>query len=312
MEYRTLGRTGLKVSEISLGTVEIGLDYGIAANGHAHRPAESEAARLLHRALDLGVNFIDTARAYGTSEEIIGRALKNRRSEFVLCSKVLSYPGDNLDFSTLRAKVTESVDLSLRALDTAAIDIMMIHSAPTEVISRGDLLTILEELREAGKFRWIGASVYGEEAALAAIRTGRYDCLQVACSALDRRQEPRVWPEAEKFGVGIVARSVLLKGALSARYHYLPDSLAPLKAAVGRLEAVAESAALSLPELSYRYLLTQRLPQTALVGASALHELEAAIRFAEAGPLPGQLMERIQEVQIENEMLLNPGTWGIG
>jgi len=81
MRYRTLGRTGLQVSEIGLGTVELGLNYGMPVAGEHLRPSEEHAARLLNRALDLGVTFVDTARAYGASEEVIGRALAGRRGE---------------------------------------------------------------------------------------------------------------------------------------------------------------------------------------------------------------------------------------
>ena len=96
MRYRQLGRTGFKVSEISLGTVEIGMPYGIAVNGVIPVPDETVANRLLHDALDRGINFIDTARAYGGSEAIIGRALRRRRKEYILASKVLSRHGQGL------------------------------------------------------------------------------------------------------------------------------------------------------------------------------------------------------------------------
>ena len=148
-----------------------------------------------------------------------------------------------------------------------------------------------------------------EEAALQTIRSGRYDCLQIAYSALDRRPEPRVLPDAERNDIGIVARSVLLKGVLTMRHHYLPGNLAELKAAAGSLEALGETGGFSLPELAYRYVLSQVPPHTALVGASAIGELEAAVRFAGAGPLPDGLAERIRQVEIENESRLNPGTW---
>src|SRR5579872_5720532 len=88
MRNRILGRTGLAISELSLGTVELGLAYGIAAPGETLKPGEQQAAALLHTALDRGINLIDTARAYGESERIIGRVLKSRRREFVLLSKV--------------------------------------------------------------------------------------------------------------------------------------------------------------------------------------------------------------------------------
>ncbi len=240
MELRTLGRTGLLVSGISLGTVEIGLDYGIGPDGQARRPPESDAHRLLHRALDLGVNFIDTARAYGESEAIIGRSIRDRRHEYVLCSKVLAYANES--GQALRHKVTESVDTSLRELATDTIDIMMIHSAPTDVLQRGDLLAVLQDLKQAGKFRFIGASVYGEQAARHAIESGGFDCLQVAYSALDRRPEDCVWPQALQCDVGIVARSVLLKGVLTPRHRYLPEQLSILREAADQLGELAEQA----------------------------------------------------------------------
>lgn len=308
MDQRILGRTGLSVSAISLGTVEIGLDYGVAADGVAKRPDEGAAARLLHRALDLGVNLIDTARAYGESEAIIGRALKGRRREFILCSKVSAYSGE----TDTRQKIISSVETSLRLLETDVIDVMMLHSAPTEVISQGEALGVLEELRTKGWVQWIGASTYGVEATAEGIGCGRCDCLQVACSALDRRNEADIWQAARSGGIGIVARSVLLKGVLTPRYAYLPDSLAELKSAASELTSLAEQAGITLPELAYRYILSRDVPHSALVGASNVSELEAAVAFAEAGPLPADLEARVRRVGVANERLLNPGTWGIG
>ena len=312
MRYRTLGRTGLQVSEISLGTVEIGLDYGIDAGGRAHRPPEEAAAQLLNRALDLGVNFIDTARAYGEAEAIIGRVLAGRRKEFVLCSKVQPRTEENLSPGELREKLRESVHTSLRLLQTDVLDILMIHSPPTAVIMSGEVTGILEEMRAEGKLRWIGASLYGEEAPLRTIESGQFDCMQLACSALDRRLEKTALPEAEKRGIGVVARSVLLKGILTPRHKHLPESLAALREAAERLDALAVANGMSLPELAYRYMLSRSVPETALVGASSVEELEAAVRFAEAGPAPAELVAEIQRVEIADEGLLNPGTWGIG
>jgi aryl-alcohol dehydrogenase-like predicted oxidoreductase len=303
MRFRTLGRTELSVSEISLGTVEIGLDYGIHANGTAQMPDERESAMLLNRALDLGVNLIDTARAYGRSEEIIGRAVSRRRSEFLICSKVLAKPGVN------KQDVTDSLEQSLRLLKTDVIDIYMIHSATLDVIQEGAMADILNELRVSGKIRFTGASVYGEDAALAAIASGSFDCLQIAQSVLDRLPEKTVLPAAQQSNIGLIARSVLLKGALTPRYRHLPETLSELRNAVERLEAIAGS---SLPELAYRYVLNGPQPHTALVGASGIHELEAAVQFAEKGPLPEDLIEKIRSIELSDVSLLNPATWPIG
>jgi aryl-alcohol dehydrogenase-like predicted oxidoreductase len=309
MRYRRLGRTGFDVSEISLGTVEIGMSYGIAEDRQPSPPDEAEASKLLHLALDLGINLIDTARAYGESEAIIGRVLRDRRGEFVLASKVLSYHDQGLDPAALRERITSSVHQSLRLLQTDFIDVMMIHSAPIEVIDRGEALSILHDLKRQGHIRTVGASVYGEEAALAAIADGGYDCLQIAYSILDRRPESRVFEAADRSGVGLVARSVLLKGALTERSRLLPDALADLKAAVESMRAVACREKISLPELAYRYVLSQPLPQTALVGAANSEELRQAIGFAGLGPLPDRLIDEIRAMRMPEAFYLNPGNW---
>jgi 1-deoxyxylulose-5-phosphate synthase len=292
MRLRTLGRTGLAVSEIALGTVELGLDYGIGPE--ARKPGESEAARILHRSLDLGINFIDTARAYGDAEAIVGRVLAGRRREFVLCTKAM--PGDD---------AVESVERSLRELQTDMLDIVMIHCRAGELEPPVDVAAGLERCREAGKLRFTGASVYGEAAALAAIEAG-FDCLQIAMNVLDRRMEARVLPEASRKNVGIVARSVLLKGVLSPRVVELPLELAPLKDAAMRLGApLAE-----LPELAYRYLLAQNPPHTLLVGAGRVEEMEAAVRFASLGPLPAAQCEALRrDVAMLEDRFLTPAYW---
>jgi aryl-alcohol dehydrogenase-like predicted oxidoreductase len=309
MRYRQLGRTGLEVSEISLGTVEIGMPYGIAKDGAPPPPDEAEASKLLHSALDLGVNLIDTARAYGESEAIIGRALRDRRKEFFLVSKVPSYQDQNLDSAALRERITSSVHQSLSLLQTDVIDVMMIHSAPTEVIKNGEAVSVLHDVKRQGLIRAVGASVYGEEAALTAIADGGYDCLQIAYNILDRRPESRVFPAAQRSGVGLVARSVLLKGALTERSRLLPDALSNLKAAIDKMRALASHEKISLPELAYRYVLSQPLPQTALVGASSSEELRQAIGFADPGPLPDSLIDEIRTAQMPEAFYLNPGNW---
>ncbi len=126
MHRKRLGKTNLQVSALSLGTVEIGLDYGISEQGEARHPSEADAHKLLHFALDRGINLIDTARAYGEAEAIIGRALKTRRREYILASKVMPRPGAP---SLVRAQLEEG----LAALQTDHVDIMMIHSRADQI-----------------------------------------------------------------------------------------------------------------------------------------------------------------------------------
>ncbi|MBV9742772.1 MAG: aldo/keto reductase, partial [Acidobacteriia bacterium] len=271
---------------------------------------EQEARRILNRALDCGINYLDTARVYGESEAIIGRTLEGRRHEFILNTKVSSFEEEGLAGETLRNRVVESVHQSLRALRTESVDVLMIHSASTEVIARGEMVSILEGFRRAGYVRYLGASVYGEQAALAAIQSGTLDCLQIAYSVLDRRPEKQVLTAAEKHDVGLVARSVLLKGALTTRYTSLPNALLPLRSAIERLvRTTAETDTSDLSELAYRYVLGRVGVHTALVGASSVGELEAAIRYASCGPLSGNVLARLEGLDLDDDELLNPGKW---
>jgi len=309
VKHRRLGRTGLDVSEISLGTVELGLPYGIPEAGRLVQPDEAAAARLLNKALDLGINFIDTARLYGTAEEIIGRALRGRRAEYFLASKVPNFADENLTGGILRERIFASVEESLRHLQSEAIDVMMIHSAPADVILRGEVMGALIDVKRKGQVGWLGASVYGEEAALAAIADGRYDCLQIAYNLLDRRPEKQILNRARAARVGIIARSVLLKGALSHRYRHLPEGLAALRHAVEQAMALADVSADGLVELAYRYVLSRQPPDTALAGASSIAELEQVVAAAARGPLADNLIAEIAKMAIDQENLLNPGTW---
>lgn len=305
---RPLGRAGFSVSCIALGTVELGLDYGIAAAGDHRRPDEAEATRLLHRALDFGVTFIDTARAYGEAEAIIGRAISGRRDGYVIASKVTT-PAE-LRGEAARGHVRREIEASLAALRTDRVDLMYSHTATVDEIQRGDVFAALEEARRAGKIRAIGASTYGLEAPMAAIRHGGYDCLQVAYSILDRTLEETAFPAARAAGIGIVARSVLLKGVLTHRRVHLPPALDELKTAAAKAAVIATEAGIAdLPELAYRYVLANPALSSALVGTARIEELETSASFGLRPPLPAGVASRLRELKITNLDLLNPGKW---
>ena len=198
---------------------------------------------------------------------------------------------------------------SLRLLQTDYIDLMMIHCRAGEIVPDETVFETLCTFKEAGSIRKIGASVYGVEAPVAAIEHGGYDCLQVAYSALDRRLEPQVLALAEERSVGLVARSVLLKGALSDRYRFLPDALSDLKQIIQRLEALGSNGSMTLPELAYRYVMSQRTPQTALVGTASVAELEQVVGFADDGPLSNDQIAVIRSIPMPDAHDLNPGYW---
>ena len=133
MRYRSLGDTGLKVSEISLGTAEIGLDYGFKGTADYGKPDAKTSIRLLHSALDHGINLIDTARAYGNSEEVIGQAFEGMTSPPYIASKVfLSKDAAQKTFSALHEEIFTSIEASLRALRLETLDLILIHNTALE------------------------------------------------------------------------------------------------------------------------------------------------------------------------------------
>lgn len=311
MKYRQLGRTGLDISEISFGAVEIGLAYGIPVDGKVEKPSEKDAHDLLHAALDMGINYIDTARGYGESEAIIGRALKGRRDEYILATKAFHYADRGLSVKDQQKAVQESLETSLRMLQTDVIDVFQIHNITREVVERGDVLQVLQDAQKAGKVRFLGATVYGVDDPLAVIEDGHWDVIQVAYNMLDRRLEARVLPLAAEKGVGVTVRSVLLKGSLTPRYAYLPDSLVELKAAAAKLTEIVQGECESLPEAAFRFVLANPYVSSALVGTSKLRNLRRAADYAAKGPLSDALMAAIRTVQVSDVNQLNPGTWEI-
>ena len=308
MNYRRLGRTNLQVSEISLGTVELGMDYGIPAHGAHRRPSGADAARLLNRALDLGVNLVDTARAYGESEVIVGQALKSRRDEYILATKIGSSSWEGYTGAKLRERVEASITESLRALQTDTIDLLYIHNATPELIQQGEIVEIMERARQAGHARSIGTTTYGEAAPLAVLEDGHFDCIQVAYNLLDRQFEERVLPLAKEKDIGVVIRSVLLKGALTHRYAHLPEELRELREAVDAVNSLCSAQGSDLPELAYRFVLGHPVVSTALVGTARVHELQEIASFAGCTALPAELLNDIREIVVSPDQL-NPGTW---
>src|SRR6266571_1781924 len=219
VKYRPLGRTGLTVSVVSLGTAALGLDYGIAAPGGFGRLSEDEAFRLVRAAIDCGITLIDTAPAYGDSERIVGRAA-GRDPRAIIATKIApshlaashSAPSHLAPSHLAPSHIRTSIESSLRTLDREVLDIVQVHNATREMMEEGAVTDALLDAKRLGLVHILGASVYGEEAALAVIRSGEYGVLQVALNALDQRMMRDVLPAAEAAGVGVILRSAFLKG----------------------------------------------------------------------------------------------------
>lgn len=307
MHRRLLGSTGLRISTISLGTVELGMDYGFRGSDHFKRPDPADAARILHRAVELGINFLDTARAYGDSEAIIGRTLHELHPRPHISTKFAA--PESIPPGQLRQHVSDSVESSLRALRVETIDLLQIHNTSEDLLSRGELLDVLLRLRQSGKIRHAGASLYEEAVALRALRHREIHTLQVPYNFLDAKMSLRVFPQASAAGVGILIRSAFLRGILTNRVHEAPAPLEKLRDKA--LEACA-ALAISPNELAgtaLRFCLSHDAVSTVLVGVRTIEELEANVRAAEKGPLDDGALEVLSSFSVAEESLVNPTHW---
>jgi len=211
MKYRELGRTGWKVSEISFGAWAIGGTWG--------NVDDKESLAALHRALDGGVNFFDTADVYGDghSERLLARLRKERKEKFYIATKA----GRRLDPHTAdgynRQNLTAFVERSLKNLETDTIDLLQLHCPPMEVFYRPEVFGLLDDLMKAGKLRHYGVSVEKVEEALKAIEFPGVQTVQIIFNIFRQRPAELLFPEAQRRRVGILARVPLASGMLSGK-----------------------------------------------------------------------------------------------
>jgi len=310
MEYISLGKTNLRVSRLALGTAAFGLArYGICDADESGVVDEKAAVRLIHAAVEHGVNFFDTARGYGQSEAVLAKGLAGLPS-CVVATKV-SVPENisSVPSSELCNAVMASVETSLRELNRDVLDVVQIHNATADILGGSALLGILETARQQGKFRFIGASVYGADNALAAIRCGGVEVLQVALSLLDQRMMSSVLPEARTKNIGVLARSVFLKGVLTERVKSLPTTMHLLAAASNHARETLGDTWESLPRTGVRFCLSVPGVHSVLMGLRSDAELPAALVAEQAGPLPEAIMRKTEAIGLSDEKMLDPSHW---
>lgn len=278
LEKRALGNTGLQVTFIGFGALEIGRDWGLGDAEQRRRPAEEEAGKTLNAVLDMGVNLIDTARAYHESEARIGKYIAHRRAEYVLCSKCGEHSDDPrtyYDFS-YRA-VAESIDLSLRLLRTDVIDVMQIHfgPAPHKVLDDGQTLQAMREAQSAGKVRFLGASP-GMDVLERCIESGDFQVLQIGYSLLDQSAHDLI-TRAHKKGIGVLIRSGLSAGWLTPRALTVAPEQRPPK--VQKLLDLCRGDANLLHALALHFLHRHPGISSVLIGTRRAENLQRNIQL---------------------------------
>jgi aryl-alcohol dehydrogenase-like predicted oxidoreductase len=315
IEYRDLGSTGVKVSPLCLGTMMFG------AWGNTDH---EDSIRIIHRALDAGINFIDTADVYsrGESEEIVGKALSgSRRDSVVLATKVHGKMGvDPNQYGNTRRWIVKELDSSLRRLGTDWIDLYQIHR-PEPDTDIDETLGALSDLVRAGKVRCIGSSTFpaGQivQAQWVAEKRGRerFVCEQPPYSLLHRGIETEVLPVCESHRMGVIPWSPLAGGWLSGRYREGGDSPSSSRRAqmvssrydmsipanqrkleaVHALEDVAEQAGITLIEMALAFVTSHRAVTAAIIGPRTVEQLDSQLPALEVS-LDADLLDRIDEI----------------
>ena len=287
MQYRTLGKTGLKVSEIGFGAWPIG-GSGYGATD------DTESMKALDTAWECGINFYDTADTYGHghSETLIGKFLKGKaREEVVIASKAgwdFYHGGSKKNFDPDYLKF--ACDESLKRLGVEFIDVYQLHNPPEDIIRKGDALTALAKLKQAGKIRFIGVSVHQDEDAGAAMDDGLVDTLQLVFNILDQRMALNIFRLALEKNIGVIAREPLAFGFLTGKYtkhHEFPkedhrrrfskELLEKNLIKVEKIKSLLATSRLSLTRAALEYALQYREISTVIPGAkSAAQVIENA------------------------------------
>lgn len=220
MEYRTLGKTNLKISAVSFGAWAIG--------GNMWGPQDdNDSIAAINKAIDLGVNFIDTAAAYGNghSEKTVGKVLKSRKERVYIATKIpplMWPPGPNTHAKDAfpKERIISYVEESLKNLQIDCIDLIQLHSWRQNWTNDTDWHETLLKLKEQGKIKFIGVSVHDnmEDEALELIETGRIDTIQVVYNVLAQTPAKNLLPKAQKYNIGIIARVPLAYGALTGKF----------------------------------------------------------------------------------------------
>ncbi|MEC3878593.1 aldo/keto reductase [Parapedobacter sp. 10938] len=308
MRKRPLGSTGIQVSEIAFGGVEIGMPYGIGKN---EMPHPQESIGLLREAFASGINFFDTARLYGQSEQLMGKAFSGIRNDIVLCTKCVHFKKDDGTIpkvKELHRIVHQSLQESLAALQTDYIDVFMLHLADLEILSNEDVLRIFSDLRTSGCVRTIGVSVYTAEETQYAIHSGAWDVIQLPFNLLNQ-QHGRYFRDAYELGIGIVVRSALMQGLLSDGVSPSHEALQPVNERILQYREIARANQWGLAEMATKFALDVPQVSAVLVGIDRMDYLQEALAVANGKEMPAALHGALASLAYETPDFINLHHW---
>ena len=314
MQLRELGRTGWKISTVSFGAWAIGGTWGTTD--------DSESLAALHRALDLGVNFFDTADVYGDghSERLLARLRRERKEPFRVATKAGRRLNPHVASGYSRANLTDFVERSLKNLETDSLDLLQLHCPPTDVYYQPEVFGVLDDLVKAGKLRHYGVSVERVEEALKAIEFPGVQSVQIIFNIFRQRPADLFFEQAQKRRVGVLARlplsSGMLTGKLTSNSTFAPDdhrqfnrrgeafdrgeTFSGLDYELG-LKAVDELRPLvprgwTLAQMALRFILDFPAVTCAIPGAKRPAQVEENVAAADLPPLTEPMMTKVRAI----------------
>jgi aryl-alcohol dehydrogenase-like predicted oxidoreductase len=316
MHYRTFGKLGWKFSEISFGAWAIGGDMWGPQD-------DAESLRALHKAIDLGVNFIDTAQGFGKghSEELIGKLLKERHEEIYVATKVPAKPGsqwplpDSANVAEFfpASYIIEQCEGSLRRLQRDHLDIYQFHTWAAAFNVRDEWLKAMTKLKQQGKIRAIGVSVpdTAPDSVIGALALGKVESVQVICNIFEQYPQSNLFPVCEKLGIGVIVRVPFDEGALTGKYtvkttfpegdvrrrYFRGNNLA---AVVERVEKVREfkhkrHPSMSMAEYALRYCLSHSAVSTVIPGIRNVQQAEMNIAASDGNWLSAEELDELKQ-----------------
>lgn len=310
MQYRVLGRTNLKISEIGFGAWAIG-------GGMWGKTDDPNSLKALRHALDLGVNFIDTAYVYGNghSEQLIAKVYRERKGKFFVSTKVppknYKWPPDpntSIKEAFPSEWIRSHTEKSLRNLKTDCIDIQQLHVWSPNWVKENDWFETLSKLREEGKIRFIGVSIndHASDEALELVQSGMVDTIQVIYNIFDQLPEERLFPLAQEKKVGILARVPLDEGSLTGKFtletqfadddfrkgYFTPQRLKETVERVEKLKFLVRDEIQSMAVGALKFCLSHPAVSTVIPGIRSIQQADINCSASDGKPLrPGELKE---------------------
>jgi aryl-alcohol dehydrogenase-like predicted oxidoreductase len=312
MNYRRLGRTGIDVSEIGYGAWGIGGKQWLGGE-------DDESLKALRRAIERGVNFIDTALAYGEghSEQLVGEVVRQAQGKVWVATKIPpknqlwpARPGIGIEEVFPSPYAVQCTERSLRNLKMETVDLQQFHVWNPEWIGRDEWRRTIEDLKKSGKVRWFGISIndHQPDSALELIHTGLIDTVQVIYNIFDQTPEERLFPLCRKADIGVLARVPLDEGALTGtltaatafpkgdfrRYYFRGDHLRQAVEHVEALKADLADQPDTLAETALRFCISHPAVSTVIPGMRRVSTVESSTSVSSKGPLPAPVMERLR------------------